>query len=68
MLAPTITKGTATMFKLYKKKIHVFCQDAWNPESFRYVWSTMAYKTCKEAVLAAKKQHPNANFKASFKY
>ena len=56
------------MFKLYKKKIHVFCQDAWNPKGFRYDWSTMAYKTCKEAIAAAKKQHPQANFKASFKY
>ena len=56
------------MFKIYKKKIHVFCQDAWNPKGFRYVWSTMAYKTCKEAIAAAKKQHPQANFKVSFKY
>jgi hypothetical protein len=56
------------MFKQYKRKIHVFVKDAWDPKQFRYVWSTMAYRTCKEAIAAAKAKHPQAEFKASFKW
>ena len=60
------------MHKVYKRQIHVFRE--WNSSDLGtkefcpwiYVWSTNAYKTCKDAVAAAKAQAPNVAFKAYF--
>lgn len=58
-----------TDFKVYKRKIHVYAKGA--PRSAPhlkqfYAWSTNAYKTCKDAVLAAKALYPNQEFTANF--
>ena len=58
-----------TDFKVYKRKIHVYAKGA--PKSaphlkYFYAWSTNAYKTCKDAVLAAKALYPNQEFTANF--
>lgn len=58
-----------TNFKVYDRKIHVFRNSNQLDNKnvlWVYVWSTNAYKTCKEAVLAAKILHPSCEFKASF--
>ena len=58
-----------TDFKVYKKKIHVYREpnllDA-TPTVWQYVWSTNAYKTCRDAVAAAVNKHPTVKFKACF--
>jgi hypothetical protein len=58
-----------TDFKVYKRKIHVWVKHVkptpdghvWN-----YAWSTNAYKTCRDAVAAAKLERPQWDFVASF--
>jgi hypothetical protein len=52
-----------TDFKVYKRKIHVYFK---KPDGLWYAWSTNAYKTCKEAVQAAKLERPQWDFVASF--
>lgn len=58
-----------TDFKVYKRKIHVYCvgspKTAPHLKQF-YAWSTNAYKTCREAVAAAKVLHPTNSFTANF--
>jgi hypothetical protein len=58
-----------TDFKVYPRKIHVYCvgapKTAPHLKQF-YAWSTNAYKTCREAISAAKILHPNREFKANF--
>lgn len=52
-----------TDFKVYKRKIHVYFK---KPDGFYYAWSTNAYKTCREAVKAAKLERPQWDFVANF--
>ena len=52
-----------TDFKVYPRKIHVYYK---KPSGLWYAWSTNAYKTCRDAVAAAKSERPQWNFKASF--
>lgn len=57
------------MFKVYKRKIHVYCKGSPNTAphlTWFYAWSTNAYPTCRAAVEAAQAKHPNEKFKASF--
>ena len=58
-----------TDFKTYPRKIHVYAigapKTAPHLKQF-YAWSTNAYKTCREAVTAAKLKEPQFDFKASF--
>jgi hypothetical protein len=35
-------------------------------QRWTYAWSTNAYRTCRDAVRAAKAKHPGVNFKANF--
>jgi hypothetical protein len=51
------------MFKVYKRKIHVWEKRG---ESWAYCWSTNACKTCKEAKTKAVNMYPFKQFKASF--
>ena len=51
------------MFKVYKKKIHVYYK---RQGGLCYAWSTNAYKTCKDAIKAAQAIHPDLNFVANF--
>jgi hypothetical protein len=58
-----------TDFKVYKRKIHVYAKGS--PKSAPhltrfYAWSTNAYKTCRDAVAAAKAKHPDTDFVANF--
>lgn len=58
-------------FKVYPRKIHVYCEASLAARSttgyrWGYAWSTNAYKTCREAVQAAKLLHPEHEFKANF--
>jgi len=58
-----------TDFKVYPRKIHVYCKGAPKtaPHLLQfYAWSTNAYKTCRDAVAAAKAMHPSEDFKACF--
>ena len=58
-----------TDFKVYPRKIHVYCKGTPKtaPHLSRfYAWSTSAYKTCREAVAAAKTLHPSREFVANF--
>ena len=58
-----------TDFKVYKRKIHVYCVGAPKtaPHLKRfYAWSTNAYQTCKDAAAAAKEIYPNREFVANF--
>lgn len=58
-----------TDFKVYPHKIDVYAKGAPRtaPHLKRfYVWSTNAYRTCREAAAAAKAQHPNMDFVANF--
>ena len=56
-----------TDFKTYKRKIIVRVRIDYPSISFwEYAWSTNAYKTCKEAVAAAKIKEPTFEFRASF--
>jgi len=51
------------MFKVYKKKIHVYYK---RQGGLCYGWSTNAYKTCKAAIAAAQAIHPDFIFVANF--
>ena len=58
-----------TDFKVYQRKIHVYCKGA--PKTAPhlkqfYVWSTNAYKSCREAVAAARVAYPDQEFTATF--
>ena len=61
-----------TDFKTYKRKIHVWRKhnalDLGRAEDFPwvYVWSTNAYRTCRDAVSGARSKHPNVEFMARF--
>lgn len=56
-----------TDFKVYPRKIHVFRKgNAIDPRPWVYVWSTNAYRTCREAVAAAQALYPGETFKANF--
>ena len=58
-----------TDFKVYPRKIHVHrAANALDARGARwvYVWSTNAYRTCREAVAAAQAKHPEMTFKACF--
>ena len=55
--------GTAYFGPVYARKIHVYFK---RREGLFYAWSTNAYKTCREAVAAAKKERPQWEFKANF--
>ncbi len=48
---------------VYKRKIHVYQLRDGGPA---YAWSTNAYRTCRDAVAAARTLYPNKQFKASF--
>jgi len=52
-----------TMFKVYKRKIHVYQVRNGVPA---YAWSTNAYPTCRAAIAAAKALYPHQQFKANF--
>ena len=52
-----------TDFKVYPRKIHVYFK---MPNGLCYAWSTNAYKTCREAVQAAKLERPQWQFTANF--
>lgn len=54
------------MFKVYKRKIDVFYKNELTKGEFRYVYSTNAYKTCKDARIAALSFFPNSEVKACF--
>jgi hypothetical protein len=51
------------------QKIHVYCvgapKTAPHLKQF-YAWSTNAYKTCREAIAAAKALYPSREFNANF--
>jgi hypothetical protein len=61
-----------TDFKVYKRKIHVWVLANSNvPDSeyqnrYDYLWSTNAYKACREAIAAAKAYRPAFTYKANF--
>lgn len=59
-----------TDFKVYKHKIHVYrvsnILDGKNSSKWVYVWSTNAFRTCKDAVANAESLHPGVRFIASF--
>lgn len=61
-----------TDFKVYKRKIHVWVRQNSNiPDSDHtgalvYLWSTNAYRTCREAVAAAKDYRPAFSYVANF--
>jgi len=63
MLAADKELTMKTDFKVYPRKIHVYFK---KPAGLWYAWSTNAYRTCKEAVEAAKAERPQWDFKASF--
>ena len=52
-----------TDFKVYKRKIHVYFK---NPDGLYYAWSTNAYRTCREAIAAAKEWRPEFSYVANF--
>ena len=58
-----------TDFKVYKRKIYVYRvgapETAPHPTRF-YAWSTNAYRTCRDAVAAAKAIYPGKDFVANF--
>jgi hypothetical protein len=59
------------MFKVYPRKIYVWCKGSpvTAPElKWFFAWNTNAYRTCKDAIAAAKAQYPDKEFKASFKW
>lgn len=64
--------GTAHFGPVYARKIHVWVRqnsnvpDSEHTRGFDYLWSTNAYKTCRDAVAAAKKWRPQFDFVASF--
>ena len=55
-----------TDFKVYPRKIHVFAVIDGLVMHRAYQWSTNAYKTCREAIAAAKALHPGREFVANF--
>ena len=61
-----------TDFKVYKRKIHIWVRQNSNvPHSehsrhLMYVFSTNAYKTCREAIAAVKTKYPDSQFVANF--
>jgi len=52
-----------TDFKVYPRKIHVWMRQ---DNALVYAWSSNAYRTCREAVQAAKALRPDAEFVANF--
>jgi hypothetical protein len=52
-----------TDFKVYKRKIHVYFKKR---DGLWYAWSTNAYRTCRDAVAAAKQERPQWEFVANF--
>jgi hypothetical protein len=58
-----------TDFKVYPRKIRVWSLRPANTATdlpWSYGWSTHAYRTCRDAIAAAKKINPALEFKASF--
>lgn len=58
-----------TDFKVYKRKIHVYreANELDRPgQKWAYVWTSNAYRTCRDAVKAAEEKHPGVKFKAFF--
>lgn len=61
-----------TDFKVYKRKIHVWVRqnsnipDSGHTAGLVYLWSTNAYKTCREAIAAAKAYRPDFSYVANF--
>lgn len=61
-----------TDFKVYKRKIHVWLvQNSNIPDSehkgrLMYMYSSNAYRTCRDAVAAAKAKYPAFEFRANF--
>lgn len=54
---------------VYARKIHVYHAGPISSapgQKWGYAWSTNAYRTCSEAIAAAKKKHPEIEFKANF--
>jgi len=51
------------MFKTYKRKIHVYYK---RDGGLCYAWSSHAYRTCRDAINAAKTQYPELQFVANF--
>jgi hypothetical protein len=62
-LQSSATKGASNMFKVYKRKIHVYQLRHGVPA---YSWSTNAYPTCRAAIAGAKARYPHQDFKANF--
>lgn len=55
--------ASATFGPVYKRKIHVYFK---KPNGLHYAWSTNAYRTCRDAVTAAKLERPQWDFVANF--
>lgn len=61
-----------TDFKVYKRKINVWLvqnsnvPDSQHKRHFMYMHSTNAYKTCRDAIAAAKLKAPDFQFIANF--
>jgi hypothetical protein len=55
-----------TDFKVYPRKIHVYYKSNIPKPRHFYKWSTNAYRTCRDAVAAAKALHPDMDFVARF--
>ena len=61
-----------TDFKVYKRKIHVWVRqnsnvpDSEHTSGLVYLWSSNAYRTCRDAIEGAKAKNPNFKYVANF--
>ena len=58
-----------TDFTVYKRKIYVYFEGGRalpKNQKWGFAWATNAHKTCRDAVNAAMKKHPELKFKANF--
>lgn len=64
--------GTAHFGPVYKRKIHVWMRqnsnvpDSEHKKHLMYMYSSNVYRTCREAIAAAKAKSPNFEFVANF--
>lgn len=51
---------------VYRRKIHVYYRNVLTGGEWKYTYSTNAYRTCRDALAAARASYPNTELRANF--
>jgi hypothetical protein len=58
--------ATAPFGPVYRRKINVYFKNEITENEWRYCYSTNAYRTCRDAIIAAAPSFPNSEVRANF--